>query len=73
MTGVQDPYTQETAGKQEPNLSGLKHSTCEAVYIDDMLQTQNEAYGVLVLSICTHTMIISIDPSEALAMEDVYS
>ena len=47
-TGVQDPYAQETVGKQEPHLSGLEHTTGEAVYVDDMLQTQNEAYGVLV-------------------------
>ena len=35
-------------GKQELHLSGLKHTTGEAVYVDDMLQAQNEAYGVLV-------------------------
>ena len=48
MTGVLDPYAQEMVGKQEPHLSGLKNTTGEAVYVDDMLQTQNEAYGVLV-------------------------
>ena len=53
MTGVQDPYAQETVGKQELYLSGLKHTTGKAVYVDDMLQTQNEAYGVLVYP-CPH-------------------
>ena len=71
--GVQDPYAQETVGKQEPHLSGLKHTTGEAVYVDDMPQTQNEAYGALVLSTRAYAKIISVDPSEALAMEDVYS
>lgn len=69
---VQDPYAQETVGKQEPHLSGLKHATGEAVYVDDMPQTQNEAYGALVLSTHAHAKIISVDASSALAMKGVY-
>ena len=37
-----------------------------------MPQTQNEAYGALVLSTRAYAKIISVDPSETLAMEDVY-
>lgn len=38
-----------------------------------MPQTQNEAYGALVLSTHAHAKIISVDPSSALGMEGVYT
>ena len=60
-------------GKQEPHLSGLKHATGEAVYVDDMPTLQNEGYGALVLSTHAHAKIISVDASKALAMPDVYT
>lgn len=69
----QDPYAQETVGKQGPHLSGLKHATGEAVYVDDMPQIQNEGYGALVLSTHAHAKITFVDPSSALAMEGVYT
>ncbi|KAL8290642.1 hypothetical protein RQP46_002900 [Phenoliferia psychrophenolica] len=68
-----DPYAQEVVGKQEPHASGLKHVTGEAVYIDDMPKVGNEGYGALVLAKKAHAKILSVDPSEALAMEGVYS
>jgi xanthine dehydrogenase/oxidase len=69
----QDPYAQEVVGKQEPHLSGLKHATGEAVYVDDMPTLQNEGYGALVLSTRAHAKIISIDASNALSMPGVYT
>lgn len=53
-------------------MSGLKHATGEAVYVDDMPTIQNEGYGALVLSTHAHAKIISVDASKALAMPGVY-
>ncbi|KAG5646151.1 hypothetical protein DXG03_004204 [Asterophora parasitica] len=66
-----DPYAQDVVGKQEPHLSGLKHTTGEAVYIDDMPRFQNEGYGALVLSMRARAKILSIHPEAALAMPGV--
>ncbi|KAG5351494.1 hypothetical protein C0989_006229 [Termitomyces sp. Mn162] len=66
-----EPYAQEVVGKPEPHLSGLKHTTGEAVYTDDMPLVQNEAYGALVLSTRAHAKIISVDASKALEMKGV--
>ncbi|KAG6902926.1 hypothetical protein C0995_009317 [Termitomyces sp. Mi166 len=66
-----DPYAQEVVGKAEPHLSGLKHTTGEAVYTDDIPSIQNEAYGALVLSTRAHAKIISVDASKALEMKGV--
>ena len=68
-----DPYAQEVVGKQELHASGLKHTTGEAVYIDDMPKVGNEGYGALVLSKKAHAKILSVDATEALEMEGVYS
>jgi xanthine dehydrogenase/oxidase len=54
-------------------LSGLKHVTGEAVYVDDMPTLQNEGYGALVLSTRAYAKIISVDASKALAMPGVYA
>ncbi|KAG6916535.1 hypothetical protein DXG01_006418 [Tephrocybe rancida] len=66
-----DPYAQEVVGKSEPHVSGLKHTTGEAVYTDDMPSVQNEGYGALVLSTRAHAKIISLDASKALEMKGV--
>ncbi|KAG6841815.1 hypothetical protein C0991_006699 [Blastosporella zonata] len=66
-----EPYSQEVVGKPEPHLSGLKHTTGEAVYTDDMPTLQNEGYGALVLSTRAHAKIISVDASKALEMNGV--
>ncbi|KAF8064111.1 xanthine dehydrogenase [Lyophyllum atratum] len=68
-----DPYAEEVVGKSEPHLSGLKHTTGEAVYTDDMPTLQNEGYGALVLSTRAHAKIISVDASKALEMKGVYT
>ncbi|KAG5636984.1 hypothetical protein H0H81_006190 [Sphagnurus paluster] len=68
-----DPYASEVVGKQEPHLSGLKHTTGEAVYTDDMPHQQNEGYGALVLSTRAHAKIIDVDASAALELDDVYT
>ncbi|KAG6915199.1 hypothetical protein DXG01_012729 [Tephrocybe rancida] len=66
-----DPYAQEVVGKSEPHVSGLKHTTGEAVYTDDMSSVQNKGYGALVLSTCAHTKIISLNASKVLEMKGV--
>ncbi|KAG6878051.1 hypothetical protein C0993_000374 [Termitomyces sp. T159_Od127] len=66
-----DPYAQEVVGKAEPHLSGLRHTTGEAVYTDDMASVQDEAYGALVLSTRAHAKIISVDATKALEMKGV--
>lgn len=43
------------------HLSGLKHLTGEAIYVDDMPQSSNEAYGALVLSTHAHANILSVE------------
>lgn len=68
-----DPYASNVVGKQEPHLSGLKHVTGEAVYIDDMPKVGNEGYGALVLSRRAHAKILSVDASAALALPGVYA
>lgn len=43
----------------------------EAIYCDDIPKLENELYVSLKLSTKAHAKIISIDPSEALAVEGV--
>ncbi|KAJ1949796.1 hypothetical protein FBU59_000985 [Linderina macrospora] len=59
-------------GKGEPHLSALKHTTGEAVYVDDMPPVHGELFVALVLSTRSHAQILSIDPSKALAMDGVH-
>ncbi|KAL2365164.1 hypothetical protein RJZ56_001884 [Blastomyces dermatitidis] len=62
-----NPHEQRVVGKQIPHLSGLKHATGEAEYVDDMPYQENELYGALVLSERAHAKIISVDWTTALA------
>ncbi|THH12808.1 hypothetical protein EW146_g7346 [Bondarzewia mesenterica] len=66
-----DPYAQDIVGRQIPHLSGLKHTTGEAVYTDDMPRVGNEGYGALVISDKAHARLVSVDPSAALEMPGV--
>lgn len=69
-TGTRDnynPHEQRIVGKQIPHLSGLKHATGEAEYVDDMPHQDNELYGALVLSERAHAKIVSVDWTPALA------
>ncbi|PWY76083.1 xanthine dehydrogenase [Aspergillus sclerotioniger CBS 115572] len=61
-----NPHEQRVVGKQMPHLSGLKHATGEAEYVDDMPPQHRELYGAMVLSQRAHAKIISVDWSPAL-------
>ncbi|BGP19006.1 hypothetical protein JCM10213v2_007086 [Rhodosporidiobolus nylandii] len=67
------PYAQDIVGTQVPHVSGLKHSTGEAIYVDDMPSYANEAYLALVLSTKAHAKLLSVDPSAALELPGVIS
>lgn len=54
------------------HASAFKQATGEAVYCDDIPRHNNELYLALVLSTKAHAKIVSIDPSDALAMEGVH-
>lgn len=54
------------------HASAFKQVTGEAVYCDDIPKYTNELYLTLVISTKAHAKILSIDPSEALAMEGVH-
>ncbi|GAA5990705.1 hypothetical protein JCM10908_003197 [Rhodotorula pacifica] len=66
-----DPYAQTVLGTQVPHVSGLKHATGEAIYLDDMPNFANEGYLSLVLSTKSHAKILSVDAADALEMEGV--
>lgn len=53
------------------HASAYKQATGEAMYCDDMPRMDNELYLALVLSTKAHARIVSIDASEALAMDGV--
>ncbi|KKY19715.1 putative xanthine dehydrogenase [Phaeomoniella chlamydospora] len=61
-----NPHEQRVVGKQLPHLSGLKHATGEAEYLDDMPHHERELYGALVMSQRAHAKLASIDWSPAL-------
>ncbi|KAL5358559.1 Molybdopterin-binding domain of aldehyde dehydrogenase-domain-containing protein [Aspergillus floccosus] len=61
-----NPYAQRVVGKQLPHLSGLKHTTGEAEYVDDMPPQHRELFGAMVLSQKAHAKIVSVDWSPAL-------
>lgn len=61
-----NPHEQRVVGKQIPHLSGLKHTTGEAVYVDDMPPQARELFVALVLSQRAHAKIISVDWAPAL-------
>ncbi|PYH87384.1 xanthine dehydrogenase [Aspergillus ellipticus CBS 707.79] len=61
-----NPHEQRVVGKQLPHLSGLKHTTGEAEYIDDMPPHHGEMFGALVLSQRAHARLVSVDWTPAL-------
>ncbi|KAL4959702.1 Molybdopterin-binding domain of aldehyde dehydrogenase-domain-containing protein [Aspergillus stella-maris] len=68
-TGYRDeinPHAQRVVGQQIPHLSGLKHATGEAEYVDDMPPLHRELHGAFVLSQKAHAKIVSIDWSPAI-------
>ncbi|RDW61144.1 uncharacterized protein DSM5745_10642 [Aspergillus mulundensis] len=56
-----NPHAQRVVGQQIPHLSGLKHATGEAEYVDDMPPLHRELHGALVLSQRAHARIVSVD------------
>lgn len=67
-SGIRDnenPYEQRVVGQQIPHLSGLKQTTGEAEFIDDMPKFDGEMHGVLVLSGRAHAKLLKYitDPS----------
>lgn len=63
-TGSRDdhnPHEQRVVGKQIPHLSGLKHATGQAEYVDDIPPQARELCGALVLSKRAHAKIVSVD------------
>ncbi|KPV77058.1 uncharacterized protein RHOBADRAFT_34531 [Rhodotorula graminis WP1] len=68
-----DPYAQSVVGHQIPHASGLKHTTGEAIYTDDMPAWANEGHLALVLSSRAHAKLVSVDPSAALDAPGVLS
>ncbi|XP_072388344.1 xanthine dehydrogenase-like isoform X1 [Diabrotica undecimpunctata] len=69
------PETQNKIdGLQRPivHMSALKQATGEAVYNDDIPYIEGELYCAFILSTKAHANILSIDPSEALAMNGVH-
>ncbi|XP_065093510.1 xanthine dehydrogenase-like [Ochlerotatus camptorhynchus] len=58
--------------RPQVHASAFKQVTGEAVYCDDIPKYSNELYLVFVTSTKAHAKIVSIDTSEALAMEGVH-
>ncbi len=56
-----NPHAQRVVGQQIPHISGLKHATGEAEYVDDMPPLHRELHGALVLSARAHAEIKEID------------
>lgn len=61
-----NPHEQRVVGKQLPHLSGLKHATGEAEYIDDMAPVSGELFGAMVLSQRAHAKLVSVDWTPAI-------
>ncbi|OJJ08598.1 hypothetical protein ASPVEDRAFT_89810 [Aspergillus versicolor CBS 583.65] len=63
-TGTRDDvnlHAQRVVGQQIPHVSGLKHATGEAEYVDDMPPLHRELHGALVLSERAHARIVEVD------------
>ncbi|KAL2835330.1 Molybdopterin-binding domain of aldehyde dehydrogenase-domain-containing protein [Aspergillus pseudoustus] len=56
-----NPTAQRVVGQALPHLSGLKHATGEAEYLDDTAPLHRELHGALVLSQRAHAKLVSID------------
>lgn len=66
-------YEQRHLGKQRMHVAGLKQSTGEAQYTDDIPAQKNELYGCLVLSTKAHARLLKVDPSGALELPGVHA
>ncbi|XP_037955545.1 xanthine dehydrogenase-like [Teleopsis dalmanni] len=58
-------------GRPKVHAAAMKQATGEAMYCDDIPRMENELYLALVLSTKAHAKILSIDATEALAMDGV--
>lgn len=70
------PETQQKTdfvGRPIPHVAAYKQASGEAIYCDDIPKTDGELYMALVLSTEAYAEIISIDDSEAVAMEGVHA
>ncbi|XP_039267086.2 xanthine dehydrogenase/oxidase-like isoform X1 [Styela clava] len=63
----------DTIGRPIPHLSGFKHTTGEAIYIDDIPPYRDELQMVLVCSTRAHAKIIDVDTTVALECPGVVS
>ncbi|KAL3465222.1 Molybdopterin-binding domain of aldehyde dehydrogenase-domain-containing protein [Aspergillus heterothallicus] len=61
-----NPTAQRIVGQALPHLSGLKHATGEAAYLDDTPPLHRELHGALVLSARAHAKLLSVDWTPAL-------
>ncbi|KIX06271.1 xanthine dehydrogenase, molybdopterin binding subunit [Rhinocladiella mackenziei CBS 650.93] len=61
-----NPHEQRVVGKQIPHLSGLKHNTGEAEYVDDMPHHARELYCAFVFSQRAHAILVEVDWSPAI-------
>ncbi|CAH2306016.1 aldehyde oxidase-like [Pelobates cultripes] len=66
-----DQADYDPVGRPISHQSGIKHSTGEAVYCDDMPAVDGELFLAFVTSSRAHAKIVSIDFSEALAQPGV--
>ncbi|XP_053697545.1 xanthine dehydrogenase [Sabethes cyaneus] len=64
--------TTDPIRRPKVHASAYKQVTGEAVYCDDIPKYGNELYLALVTSTKAHAKILSIDPTEALAIEGVH-
>ncbi|XP_060113080.1 aldehyde oxidase-like [Heteronotia binoei] len=62
---------QDSVGRPIMHLAGLKHTTGEAIYCDDLRAVDEELSLALVTSSKAHAKIVSINASEALKMPGV--
>uniref|UniRef100_A0A9L0JQV5 aldehyde oxidase n=1 Tax=Equus asinus TaxID=9793 RepID=A0A9L0JQV5_EQUAS len=62
---------QDPIGRPIMHLSGIKHTTGEAIYCDDMPVLDGELFLAFVTSSRAHAEIVSIDLSEALSLPGV--
>ncbi|KXT06727.1 hypothetical protein AC578_8516 [Pseudocercospora eumusae] len=60
-----NPTALRVVGQQVPHLSGLKHGTGEAEYLDDIPKQDRELHGAFVFSTKAHAKILGVDYSEA--------
>lgn len=58
-------------GHPHMHLSGLKHATGEAIFVDDLPLLRGEVYGAPVLSTIAHGLIRAIDMEEARSLPGV--